>query len=146
MHSDPEQHQKGVSLINRLHGGHSGEALIADFAEVCPDFATMTTDWAGAGIMARPGLDLLTRQYVVIAACVTLGHATPQLKAHLEAALTLGATRAQLVEVILQTLFYAGGAATANALRVAKEVFRNDVSADPAASSAPAFPSASCRD
>src|SRR5882724_1175216 len=123
MHSDPDQHALGLRLLARLHGGHAGEALVADLADICPDFATMTTDWALAGIMARPNLELLTRQYVVIAACVTLGSAGPQLHAHLEAALALGATRAQLVEVILQTLFYAGGARAANALRVAKQVF-----------------------
>jgi 4-carboxymuconolactone decarboxylase len=123
MHSDPNEHAAGLRLLTKLHGGHAGEALVANLADICPDFATMTTDWALAGVMARPHLELLTRQYVVIAACVTLGHAKPQLRAHLEAALGLGATRAQLVEVILQTLFYAGGAATANALGVAKEVF-----------------------
>jgi len=123
MYSNPEQHRLGLDLLARLHGGHAGEALVANLADICPDFATMTTDWALAGIMARPGLDLLSRHFVVIAACVTLGHATPQLRAHLEAALGLGATREQLVEVILQTLFYAGGAATANALGIAQQAF-----------------------
>jgi 4-carboxymuconolactone decarboxylase len=59
----------------------------------------------------------------VIASCVTLGYATPQLEAHIEGALELGATPAQIVEVILQMLFYAGGAATSNALRLAGEIF-----------------------
>ena len=53
---------------------------------------------------------------------VTLGHAVPQLRAHIAAAHKLGASRQQIVEVILQMTFYAGGAATSNALRVAKEV------------------------
>lgn len=123
MHSDPHEHEAGVKLLERLHGAHSGRALVEDLAAVCPDFATMTTDWALAGVMARPGLDLLARHYVVIAACVTLGHAPLQLRAHLEAARGLGATKEELVEAILQTLFYAGGAAVANALRIAKEVF-----------------------
>lgn len=74
--------------------------------------------------MARPGLDLLTRQFVLIASCTTLGHATPQLRAHIEAALEVGATKEQIVEVILQNTFYAGGAAVSNALRLAGEVFR----------------------
>ena len=123
MEKHPELYERGTQLLSLLHGGHAGEALVKDVADVCPDFATMTIEWALAGVMARPDLDLLTRQYVVIAACVTLGHATPQLAAHLQAALGLGARKQQLVEVILQTIFYAGGAATANALRVAKEVF-----------------------
>jgi len=123
METNREAYARGLELMERLHGGHAGEALVKEVSDVCPDFATMTLEWALAGIMARPHLDLLTRQLVVISACVTLGHASPQLAAHLQAALALGASKEQLVEAILQTLFYAGGAATANALRVAKEVF-----------------------
>jgi 4-carboxymuconolactone decarboxylase len=119
-----DTYQEGLALLNRLHGGEAGEQMVAAMKDVCPDFASMTIEWAMAGIMGRPGLDLLTREYVVIAACVTLGHATPQLRAHIASALKLGATREQVVEVILQTLFYAGGAAVANALGVAHETFK----------------------
>jgi len=42
--------------------------------------------------------------------------------------LKLGGTKQQIVEVILQMLFYAGGAATSNALSVAKEVFEGTLS------------------
>ncbi|HEY0724106.1 MAG TPA: carboxymuconolactone decarboxylase family protein, partial [Pyrinomonadaceae bacterium] len=111
-------------LLAKLHGGHSGEQLVASLQGVCPDFATMTVEWALAGVMARPGLDLLVRQLLLIAACTTLGFATPQLRAHIEGALNVGATREQIVEAILQMTFYAGGAATSNALRIADEVFR----------------------
>ena len=109
-------HREGLSLFQRLHGGHAGEAIVADMAGLCPPFAEMTIDWAFGGVMARPGLDLMTRQFVVIASCVTLGHAEPQLRAHVQAALELGATRKQLVEAILQLTFYAGGPAVRNAL------------------------------
>jgi len=116
-------YQEGLALLNRLHGGHAGEQLVNNLKDICPDFVDMTIEWAMQGIMARPGLDLLTREYLIIASCVTLGHAMPQLKAHIEAAVTLGATKQQIVEAILQVLFYAGGAAVSNALGVAKEVF-----------------------
>jgi 4-carboxymuconolactone decarboxylase len=53
---------------------------------------------------------------VVIGACVTLGHTVPQLRAHTQAALNAGATREQIIESLLQLLFYAGGAAVRNAL------------------------------
>lgn len=118
-----DAYRRGRELMDRLHGGGAGERLVADLAEVCPDFATMTLEWAIAGIMTRPGLDLLTREFLLIASCVTLGHAVPQLEAHIESALKLGASREQVVEVILQMLFYAGGAATSNALRTAKALF-----------------------
>src|SRR6185312_13661833 len=58
MRSDPIAHEQGAQLLARLHGGHSGEQLVASLRSVCPDFATMTIEWAIAGIMSRPGLDL----------------------------------------------------------------------------------------
>jgi 4-carboxymuconolactone decarboxylase len=76
----------------------------------------MAIEWALGGVMGRPGLDLVTRQLVVIASCVTLGHAMPQLRAHTEAALQAGASKEQIVETILQMTFYAGGASVRNSL------------------------------
>jgi 4-carboxymuconolactone decarboxylase len=124
LRSDLAAHRRGMALLQQLHGGHSGEQLVASLQEVCPDFATMTIEWALAGIMGRPGLDLITRELLLIAACTTLGFATPQLRAHIEAALNIGTTREQVVETILQMTFYAGAAATSNALRVAAEAFK----------------------
>ena len=121
--SNPRAHETGLALLQRLHGGHTGEQLVASLEKICPDFATMTIEWAIAGVMARPGLDLATRELLLVASCTTLGYAAPQLRAHIEAALKIGATKEQVVETILQMLFYAGGAATSNALRIAGEVF-----------------------
>lgn len=122
MHSDPHQRKIGLALLEQLHGGEAGEQMVAAMKDICPDFATMTIEWALAGVMARPGLDLLTREFLLIASCVTLGHVEPQLRAHIASARKLGATREQIVEVILQMTFYAGGASTSNALRIAGEV------------------------
>ena|SRR5579883_3102548 len=120
---DTAAYARGVALFERLHGGHSGEKLAESREGLCPDFLTMTMEWALAGVLDRPGLDLVTRELVIIASCVTLGYALPQLRAHIEAALVAGASREQIVETILQTLFYAGGAAVNNALGVAADVF-----------------------
>nr|WP_294947437.1 carboxymuconolactone decarboxylase family protein [uncultured Mucilaginibacter sp.] len=122
-----DTYEKGKALLNHLHGGQAGEALVDNLKDICPDFVDMTIEWAIQGIMARPGLDLLTREYLLIASCTTLGHTVPQLKAHIDAALRLGGTKEQIIEVILQMIFYAGGAAVSNALGHAKEVFQHHV-------------------
>lgn len=95
---------------------------MAELKDVCPAFADMSIEWALGGVMARPGLDLMTRQLVLVASCVTLGHALPQVRAHTEAALEAGATKEQIVETILQLAFYAGGPAVRNALVSLKDV------------------------
>lgn len=127
-------YERGLALFERLHGGHSGQQLAESREDLCPDFLTMTMQWAFAGVLDRPGLDLATRELVVIACCVTQGYLLPQLRAHIEAALVAGASRDEVIETILQTMFYAGGAAVNNALGVAAEVFAQaqPASVDPA--------------
>lgn len=122
MITQPELRQRGLMLFNQLYGNGAGEALRQDMADICPDFTDITIEWAMGGIMSREGLDSITRELVVIASCVTLGHPVPQLKAHTQAALNAGASRTQIIETILQMLFYAGGAAVRNALVHIQEI------------------------
>lgn len=109
--SEMTARERGQELLLRLHGGHAGEALVAEVADICPAFADMTIDWALGGVLARPGLDLRTRELALVAACTVLGHAVPQAVAHGQAAMVAGATRQEVVETVLQTSFYASGPA-----------------------------------
>jgi 4-carboxymuconolactone decarboxylase len=124
-YSNNAARERGLELLEQLHGGHAGEAMVNELKDICPDLVDMTLEWALTGIMGRPGLDLLTRELLIVASCVTLGaSAALQLKAHIDSALKLGATREQVVETILTMLFYAGGVNVSNAFRHAKEVFQ----------------------
>lgn len=116
MLSQPTLREQGLALLEQLHGSGAAQALKDDMEGLCPDFVDMSIEWALGGITARPGLDLVTRELVVIASCVTLGHTVVQLRAHVHVALAAGATREQIIESILQLSFYAGGASVRNAL------------------------------
>ena len=74
-------------------------------------------------IYSRPQLDLRTREIATIASLATLGCAQPQLKVHIEAALNVGCTREEIVEVFMQMALYAGFPAALNALFAAREIF-----------------------
>jgi 4-carboxymuconolactone decarboxylase len=128
MLSSLEARARGTKLLEQLHGAGAAQALIDDMDGLCPDFVDITIEWALGGIQSRPGLDLATRELVVIASCVTLGHAVTQLRAHAQAALAAGATREQIVEAILQLTFYAGGAAVRNALAALRDLLATDAS------------------
>ncbi len=119
-----ENYKRGEEVLNRIHGSHSGEMIVNALKDVCPDFGRITIEFSFGEIAARPGIDLKTRQLVTIASCVTLGHAQPQLRAHIEGALNVGATKEEIVEVILQVALYAGFAAATNAMLLAGEVFK----------------------
>lgn len=59
-----DAYRRGLELLEKLHGGQAGAAMVEELKDICPDFATMTIEWAIGGIMGRPGLDLLTRELV----------------------------------------------------------------------------------
>ena len=59
----------------------------------------------------------------VVAALTAMGNAAPQLKVHLQAALNVGVTRPEIVEIIMQMAVYAGFPAALNGLSAAREVF-----------------------
>lgn len=122
MMSSQQLRPRGEAYLQQMFGDGAAQALIADMDGLCPDFAEMSIEWALGGIACRPGLDQVTRELVVIASCVTLGHPVVQLRAHTQAALQAGATREQIIEAILQLMFYAGGAAVRNALVAVKDI------------------------
>ena len=74
-------------------------------------------------IWGRPGLDMKTRSIVTIAALCVLGQ-EPELRTHIGNALNMGWKKEEIAEVFMQLIFYGGGPAALNALRVASEVFQ----------------------
>jgi 4-carboxymuconolactone decarboxylase len=116
-----ERFKAGERAIRAM--GPYGERLIDNLKDIAPDFADYIIEFGFGSILSRPGLDLRERELATIAVLVAVGYAPRQLKAHIEAALNVGATRGEVVEVIMQTCLYAGIPAALNGLALAKEVF-----------------------
>lgn len=112
----------GVNVINALQG-------------LAPDLARYIIEFGFGDVYDRPGLSLPERELVTLGALAALGHASPQLKVHVHAALNVGLTREAIVEALIQVSLYAGFPAALNALFAAREVF--DAPQEPAGSSAP---------
>jgi len=74
-------------------------------------------------IMARPVLDLRTRELTTICMLAAIGGCEPQLAFHVGGALQAGASVAEIVEALTQVSLYAGLPRTLNALSVARQVF-----------------------
>ncbi|MEK1941462.1 MAG: carboxymuconolactone decarboxylase family protein [Pseudomonas sp.] len=108
--------------------GEAGERVIDSLSDIAPDFARYLIEFPFGDIYSRPGLDLKSREIAVVAALTAMGNAAPQLKVHIQGALNVGVSRAEVVETIMQMAVYAGFPAALNGLTAAKEVFRqNDV-------------------
>lgn len=103
--------------------GEAGEKVVAALADIAPDFARMLVEFPFGDVYTRPGLDLRSREIATVAALTAMGNAAPQLKVHLHAALNVGLSRAEIVEIIMQMAVYAGFPSALNGLFAAKQVF-----------------------
>ncbi|WP_414694407.1 carboxymuconolactone decarboxylase family protein [Paraburkholderia sp.] len=117
--------ERGKRMLSTIDGS-AGEQVIESLAGIAPDFAHYLLEFAFGDIYSRPGLDLRSREIATIAALTAIGHAQPQLKVHIAAALNVGLTREEIVETIMQMGVYAGFPAALNGLFAAREVFARE--------------------
>ena len=121
-HANKDRYAQGWQKLRQIDGD-VGEKVVAALAPIAPDFGRMLIEFGFGDIYSRPQLDLRAREIATIAALAALGNAQPQLKIHIEAALNVGCTRDEIVEVFMQMALYAGFPAALNALFAAHEVF-----------------------
>ena len=111
---DDERYRRGWEKLKEIDG-EAGERVIASLQDIAPDLARYTIEFPFGDVYSRPGLDLKSREIATVAALTALGNAAPQLKVHIHAALNVGCTRTEIVEVIIQMAVYAGFPAALNA-------------------------------
>lgn len=116
------RYEAGLHMLEQVDG-QAGIEVVERLAATFPEFARYLVEFPFGDIYSRPGLGLIEREIAVIAALVALGNAAPQLKVHTHAALHVGCTPRQIVEVVMQMAVYAGFPAALNGLAVARDVF-----------------------
>lgn len=101
----------------------SGESVVDALNQIAPEMADFIIEFAYGDVIARQVLDPKHKEIAIIASCIAMGTAEPQLKVHINAALNVGCTMNQVKETIIQMAAYAGFPASLNALKSAYEVF-----------------------
>ena len=117
-----ERYERGLRKLTEIDAEAVGN-IVANLRDSAPDFARYLVEFPFGDIYSRPGLDLHSRQIATVAALTALGTASPQLKVHIGGALSVGCTREEIIEVIIQMAVYAGFPAALNGLAAAKDVF-----------------------
>jgi 4-carboxymuconolactone decarboxylase len=120
---DGTRYERGWEKLKEIDG-EAGERVIDALKDIAPDLARYTIEFPFGDIYNRPGLDVKSREIATVAALTALGTAAPQLQVHIHAALNVGCTRTEIVEVIIQMAVYAGFPAALNGMFAAKEVFQ----------------------
>ena len=120
--TESPEYIKGKETLARVTGA-SGAKVVEGLQDIAPELGRWIIEWGYGQVISRPQLDLRTRELITVGALTALGHAQPQLKAHINGALNVGCKPEEIVEAIMQMAAYAGFPASLNGIARAKEVF-----------------------
>ena len=115
------KYDEGLKRLLAMEGD-VGNAVIEKMKLISPDFTRYLLEFVFGEVYARPGLDIKTKEAVTIAGMITLG-APLQLKVHVKAALNLGFTEQEIIEMILQLAPIVGFVRAMDALLAAQQAF-----------------------
>ncbi len=116
------RYEKGKKTIESIQN-RPVEEIFAELEDIAPDLSRFVIEFPYSEIYTREELDLKTREICTVSALTVLG-TIPQLKDHINAALNVGNSPAEIVEVIMQMSAYCGFPKAINAVVAAKEVFK----------------------
>lgn len=115
------RYEKGKEVLEGIQE-RSVEEIFKDLEDVAPDMSRFVVEFPYSEIYTRKQVDLKTRELCTVAALTVLG-TVPQLKDHINAALNVGNSPTEVVEIIMQMSAYCGFPKSINGLVAAKEVF-----------------------
>ena len=115
------RNEKGKEVLESIQE-RPIEEIFEGLEDIAPDMSRFVVEFPYAEIYTRSEVDLKTRELCTVAALTVLG-TVPQLKDHINAALNVGNSPKEVVEIIMQMSAYAGFPKAINGVVAAKEVF-----------------------
>lgn len=117
-----DRYAHGWQVLDAIDG-HAGANVIDALQDISPELGHQVVSWAFGEIYDRPGLEPRDRQLATLGVLTGLGGCEPQLDVHINAALNVGLSPEQIIEVFLHSAVYCGFPRALNATFTAKKVF-----------------------
>ncbi|MHC1712868.1 MAG: carboxymuconolactone decarboxylase family protein [Solidesulfovibrio sp.] len=117
-----DRYNRGLQKLIEMEGD-VGRNVITMMDAISPEFTQYLVEFVFGDIYSRKGLDLKTKEIITVASMATLGTVPLQVKVHIHAAMNLGCSEQDIIEILLQLIPSCGMAVPMNALLIAKEVF-----------------------
>lgn len=112
----------GVANLEKIVGEAANDTrqiLNGDFNDV----EKYILEFVFGDIYNRPGLDLKQKEIITLSTLIAQGAAESQIRVHMSSALSLGLTKDELIELIIQCIPNIGFPKVLNAISIAKKVF-----------------------
>lgn len=116
------RYARGAAVLSAVDGD-GGQRVVDALADIAPALAHHVVAHGFGDVYARPGLAPPQRQLVTLGVLTALGGCEPQLEVHVNAALNVGLTPAEIVEAITHAAVYCGFPRALNAVFAARRVF-----------------------
>jgi 4-carboxymuconolactone decarboxylase len=108
-----DRYERGLKKMSEVYGVDAGEAVAP-----LRDLGRYMVEFPYGDIYSRDGLAVRDREIATSAMLTALGGREPQLRVHFAAALNVGLTPAELEEIIIHTVIFAGFPTAINAMNL----------------------------
>ena len=115
-----ELETQGRAIRQELQGAHGQQGYTAP-GTLGADLFQLALQYGYGEVWQRPGLDRKSRMVCSVASFTALG-CEPQLRGFLPAALNVGFSKAEVVEILMHTAPYSGFPRALNAVALAQEI------------------------
>ena len=119
-----KRYEQGMKTRRAVLGEAHVDRTLKNRTKFNEPFQDLITRYAWGEIWSRPGLPRKTRSLLTISMLVALNR-NEEFRMHLKAALSIGVTREEIQEVLLQAAVYCGVPAANAAFHAAEEVFEH---------------------
>ena len=119
---DRKRYDEGMKTRRAVLGDTHVDRSLKNRNKFNEPFQDLITRYAWGEVWSRPGLPRKTRSLLTLSMLVALNR-NEEFRMHLKAALSIGVTRDEIQEVLLQAAVYCGVPAANSAFHAADEVF-----------------------
>ena len=121
---DRKRYDQGMKTRRAVLGDAHVDRSLKNRNKFNEPFQDLITRYAWGEVWSRPGLPRKTRSLLTLSMLVALNR-NEEFRMHLKAALSIGVTRDEIQEVLLQAAVYCGVPAANSAFHAAGEVFEH---------------------
>jgi len=117
-----KRYDEGMKTRRAVLGDAHVERTLKNRTKFNQPFQELITRYAWGEIWSRPGLPKKTRSLLTLGMLIALNRGE-EFRMHVKAAISIGVTRDEIQELLLQATIYCGVPAANAAFRVAEEAF-----------------------
>lgn len=119
-----KRYEAGINAMEELFSQDVRNGM-EGIKDISPDLWNMIVSFGFGDLYSRNTLSHAQREIITLTSLITQG-AFDQLRVHLQAALNVGLTKEEIIEIILHCTGYVGFPKAVHAMGVAGEVFKEN--------------------